>query len=108
MNPKSDPPSKRGWLKIELERDLASSSELSSARVYCPPRDKTISLEECAACSHCTGCVVDSGSREWLLRCERAKETPAAQQGEPEAAAADAEPASGDPPGATPQSARRS
>lgn len=72
MSVEFDPPRRRGWLKIELRSQIAESGELRSARVYCPPRDRSITLDECAACSHCTGCVIDSGSKDWLLRCERA------------------------------------
>lgn len=60
----------RGWLKIDLQTLNAGGNLPAEKKVYCPPRGKAISFEECAACEHCTGCVVDSGSDAWALRCE--------------------------------------
>jgi len=100
MNAEADPPRRRGWLKIELGRAIEESGELRSARVYCPPRDKTLTLDECAACSHCTGCVIDSGSKEWLLRCERALNS-VEGEGAPEAQNEGPEPPSAVTPGSS-------
>lgn len=95
MSPSDGPPRRRGWLKIELGRAIDQSDELRAARVYCPPRDRTITLEECAVCTHCTGCVVDSGSSEWLLRCEQALKNEEGGDAEGAAEDDDAEEANG-------------
>ncbi len=62
----------RGYLKIELQQLDAEGKLPALKKIYCPPRNAVLSLEECAACEHCTGCVIDTGSNAWALRCERA------------------------------------
>jgi putative hemolysin len=66
----------RGWLKIRPRCVTGSAHVTERASVYCPAQGKTLTLEECAACEHCSGCVIGSTPADWLLRCERAAQAP--------------------------------
>lgn len=84
MEASPSPNLKRGWLKIRPRCVTGSASVTARATVFCPAQGKSLTLEECAACEHCTGAVIGSTPGDWLLRCERAVkagEAPARMEG---------------------------
>lgn len=62
----------RDRLDIHVRRVLSGEGECVAERmVFCPFRERTLSLDECAECEHCVGLKLDAAGRRSFVVCRR-------------------------------------
>jgi CBS domain-containing protein len=57
-------------LPIRLRQTFSNEHVAAKRTVYCPPRGETQVLEDCIACAHCAGLMIDDSGRTSFLRCD--------------------------------------